>query len=94
MKVTKSFTLSKETIDKLKEFSHNEYSTNSASVERILNKYIDGYNEEKEKKKRIQEEDKKFIKNNLPDPNHITPPHFDKVDVNAGEPINNEYYEK
>lgn len=72
MKVTKSFTLNESTIEKLKEFSHREYSTNSASVDKIINKYIDAYYEEEENR-RVERE-------------KITPPHFDKIDVNAGNP--------
>ena len=90
MKIPKSFTLSKETIDKLNKFSKDEYSSNSTSVERILNKYIDEHNKKKEMKRieeeRIERENKEFLKNLKPDHNRVTPPNFDKVDINAGRP--------
>ena len=90
MKVTKSFTLGEDTIKKLKEFSHKEYSTDSASVDKIINRYIDRHYKEEEIKK-IQkiadEKENKELMDAIPsDPNHVTPPQFDKVDVNGGEP--------
>lgn len=94
-RIPKSFTLSRETIKKLESYAISESLTQSRVVEMFLDMCLEDTEDKKlpetveEKRVRaetVENDNKEYLKNHPIDSNHVTPQHFDKVEILGGEP--------